>query len=203
MLNEHIIDSSEPVKGTYPTSEWTPGEIVIDHRYIRIPRETTPGKYNLGIKSSTANNSIDKIMLMPIEIEQINREWEATMQENPTNHMIGNVFQLVGYNTRFDRQFNIQLNWKSLQLTDTDYTVFVHAFNSDNILMGQSDSQPVGNTYPTSLWIPNEHVVDTHSIALDPGEYDIKIGMYLPETGDRLTLKNGTDSIIINDLIVP
>ena len=69
--------------------------------------------------------------------------------------------------------------------------------------MGQSDSQPVGNTYPTSLWIPNEHVVDTHSIALDPGKYDIKIGMYLPETGDRLTLKNGADAIIINDLIVP
>ncbi len=203
MLDEHIIDSSEPVKGTYPTNEWTPGEIVIDHRYIRIPRETTPGKYNLGIKSSAANDSIDKIMLMPIEIEKINREWKATIQENPTDHIIGSVFQLVGYNTRFDRQFSIQLNWKSLQLTDTDYTVFVHAFNSDNILMGQSDSQPVRNTYPTSLWIPNEHVVDTHSIALDPGEYDIKIGMYLPETGDRLTLKNGADAIIINDLIVP
>ena len=203
MLDEHIIDSSEPVKGTYPTSKWTPGEIVIDHRHIRIPRETTPGKYNLGIKSSSANDSMDKVILMPIEIEKINREWKATIQENRTDHTIGNVFQLVGYDTRFDQQFRIQLNWKSLQLTNIDYTVFVHAFNADNILIGQSDSQPVNNTYPTSLWIPNEHVVDTHYIALDPGEYDIKIGMYLPNTGDRLTLKNGADAITINNLIIP
>ena len=203
MLDEHIIDSSEPAKGTYPTSKWTPGEIVIDHRYIRIPRETTPGKYNLGIKSSLDNDAIDKVILMPIEIEKINREWKATIQENRTEHTIGNVFQLVGYNTRFDQQFSIQLNWKSLQLTNIDYTVFVHAFNSDNILIGQSDSQPVNNTYPTSLWVPNEHVVDTHYISLNPGEYDIKIGLYLPETGDRLTLNNGTDAIIIENLIVP
>ena len=203
MLDEQIIDSSEPVKGTYPTSQWIPGEIVIDHRHIRIPRDTTPGQYNLIIKSSAANNSIDKIILMPIEIEEITREWEATTTEHPTDFTLGRTFQLVGYNITFDPQFSIQLNWKSLQVTDTDFTVFVHAFNSDNILVGQSDSQPVGSTYPTSLWIPNEHIMDTHSLLLAPGEYDIKIGMYIPETGERLTIIEGKDAIEINDLTVP
>ena len=203
MLDEQIIDSSEPVKGTYPTSQWTPGEVVIDHRHIRIPRDTTPGQYDLIIKSSAANDSIDKIILMPIEIEEITREWEATTTEHTTDFTLDRTFKLVGYNITFDPQFSIQLNWKSLQVTDTDFTVFVHAFNSDNILVGQSDSQPVGNTYPTSLWIPNEYIVDTHPILLIPGAYDIKIGMYLPETGERLTIIEGKDAIEINDLTVP
>ena len=203
MLDEQIIDSSEPVKGTYPTSQWTPGEIVIDHRHIRIPRDTTPGQYDLIIKSFAANDSIDKIILMPIEIEEITREWEATTTEHTTDFTLDRTFKLVGYNITFDPQFSIQLNWKSLQVTDTDFTVFVHAFNSDNILVGQSDSQPVGNTYPTSLWIPNEYIVDTHPILLIPGEYDIKIGMYLPETGERLTIIESKDAIEINDLTVP
>ena len=203
MLNNQIIDSSEPVRGTYPTNQWVSGEIVIDHRHIRIPRDVSPGKHNLTITTSTLNDSAEKINLMPIEIEKITRVWKATITENPTDFTLGSTFKLVGYNITFDPQFSIQLNWKSLQVTDTDFTVFVHAFNSDNILIGQSDSQPVGSTYPTSLWIPNEYIVDTHPILLIPGEYDIKIGMYLPETGERLTITKGNDAIEINDLTVP
>jgi hypothetical protein len=45
--------------------------------------------------------------------------------------------------------------------------------------------------------------MDIHSLLLAPGEYDIKIGMYIPETGERLTIIEGKDAIEINDLTVP
>lgn len=54
---------------------------------------------------------------------------------------------------------------------------------------------PRGGAYPTSRWRPGEVVVDTFDIALPPdlppGEYAIEVGLYIPETGQRLGVVNG------------
>lgn len=43
----HTQDDSQPQRGTYPTSFWDVGEIVIDPRTIHIPADLPPGDYPL------------------------------------------------------------------------------------------------------------------------------------------------------------
>jgi hypothetical protein len=54
----HILDESDqivgqvdawPVQGTYPTSQWTPGETVHDPYRIRVGADAAPGRYRLEI----------------------------------------------------------------------------------------------------------------------------------------------------------
>jgi hypothetical protein len=40
-------DDGQPVGGTYPTSAWVPGEIVVDQHRLQIDPEAPPGSYRL------------------------------------------------------------------------------------------------------------------------------------------------------------
>ena len=42
-------DRQNPVLGMYPTSRWSPGEIVADYFEVPFPRSVPPGRYRLGI----------------------------------------------------------------------------------------------------------------------------------------------------------
>jgi hypothetical protein len=56
--------------------------------------------------------------------------------------------------------------------------------------MGQKDNHPVSGLYLTTEWTPGEKVVDRYEIAtspeIPPGEYPIEIGLYEPDSGERL-----------------
>jgi hypothetical protein len=43
------VDSQHPVLGTYPTSLWTPGQVVADYYEMRLPTDLSPGTYQWGV----------------------------------------------------------------------------------------------------------------------------------------------------------
>jgi hypothetical protein len=57
-------------------------------------------------------------------------------------------------------------------------------------LWAQHDGQPRSNTYPTGLWDEGEIVEDEHGLTLPvdipAGAYEIRVGMYLLDTMQRL-----------------
>jgi hypothetical protein len=59
---------------------------------------------------------------------------------------------------------------------------------------------PQQNQYPTSRWLSDEVVTDTYQITLPPdtpaGSYQLEIGLYIAETGQRLQVvqPNGSES---------
>ena len=92
-----------------------------------------------------------------------------------------------------------------------DYTVFVHLLDSQGQIRGQADSPPRSGKYPTSVWDADEVIADLHTISLGPdlpaGEYRLAIGLYDPETGQRVHTvdENGKmagDRVIISGLVV-
>ena len=42
-------DDSAPCRGFYPTSVWSPPEVVIDAYTLRVPEDAPPGQYELQI----------------------------------------------------------------------------------------------------------------------------------------------------------
>jgi hypothetical protein len=84
------------------------------------------------------------------------------------------------------------LRWRALAVPNGDYTVFVHLIGPDGKLWGQVDSPPLRGYFPTKGWTPGLDLVDRYSIPVDsrapPGTYDVEVGLYRPDSGERLTV---------------
>lgn len=83
---------------------------------------------------------------------------------------------------------------ESSEPISSDYTVFVHFLDSHDALLFTDDHQPAE---PTSSWKSGQTIEykRTHFIPLYPylGTANVEIGLYVPETGERLGMA-GTDT---------
>jgi len=109
----------------------------------------------------------------------------------------GDVARLAGFGlerstVEAGEPTELTLLWEALATPPVDYTVFVHLLDSgDNLVAGQ-DSQPVNGAYPTTIWSPNEQILDQHALptpaSLSPGHYRLAIGLYHQPSGERLAI---------------
>ena len=84
----------------------------------------------------------------------------------------------------------VPLVWRAEAETPTDYRVFVHLVDATGAIVAQSDAAPAGWTRPTTGWLPGEYVLDTHILTLPAtlpdGPLSLRVGLYDPDTGQRL-----------------
>jgi hypothetical protein len=85
------------------------------------------------------------------------------------------------------------LYWQALATPQMDYTVFVHLVDlSSNNIVAQQDSPPLQGTFPTGLWQTDDFFFDTYRLRLPEnlrsGAYQLRVGLYQPETRQRLTV---------------
>lgn len=80
-------------------------------------------------------------------------------------------------------ELRVALYWQPKEELAEDYRSCVHLVDEDGRIIAQSDHQPGGDYYPTSLWRPGETLPDAHTltIPLDAprGTYRLLVGMYL------------------------
>jgi hypothetical protein len=114
--------------------------------------------------------------------------------ENPLRKDLGDKVRFLGYNIesgfRPGDNIHLTLFWQALQDMDTSYTVFCHLIGPDGRVWGQKDMPPAAGFHPTDSWVDKEIVRDQRDILTDPsgptGMYTFHIGMYFPQTGERL-----------------
>lgn len=101
---------------------------------------------------------------------------------------------------------DLTLFWAPRGRPSGDYTVFVHLLDSQEQIQSQADSPPRAGQYPTSIWDAGEVIADLHTISLGPdlpaGEYRLAIGLYDPETGERVGIVDGSGQITEDRLII-
>jgi 4-amino-4-deoxy-L-arabinose transferase-like glycosyltransferase len=89
----------------------------------------------------------------------------------------------------------LTLFWQAREPVPENLKVFVHLVDAGGQLMAQRDSEPVGGLRPTFTWGLGEPIVDRHGVLLpDPfpqGEYWLVVGLYDPDSGDRLPVSAG------------
>jgi hypothetical protein len=214
----HLVDDSRRVVGNgtarpndwvYPTTFWRPGlDTVAAQQPVKLETDPLePGRYWLAVAlfdpaagrrlplTEGSSDSPDTFFIGPLKVPlpappPVPPPAEAEV-------IFGNLIQLSGL--RLDtpsvsagEPVQLSLLWQALDTPPLDYTVFVHLLDAgDNIVTG-NDTQPVNNTYPTTLWSPGERILDRHTIPtpafLPPGQYRLVIGLYYQPTGERLPL---------------
>jgi hypothetical protein len=136
---------------------------------------------------------------------------------------LADAVALVGYDLspqspRPGEALGVSLYWEALQPLEDQYHTFVHLLDAQGQKVAQSDRQPGGVYYPTTLWRPGERLRDDHTLAI-PGDapagvYSLVAGMYAfaadgtlaplgepvlvgqvgVETGQRLPVEGGRNS---------
>ncbi|MBD3313151.1 hypothetical protein GF345_01785 [Candidatus Woesearchaeota archaeon] len=79
----------------------------------------------------------------------------------------------------------ILYKWKARKSMEKDYVVFVHFLDNDREMAFNNDHMP---DRPASTWLPGETIIDRQvftvpdSPDIPSGQYDMKIGLWIPET---------------------
>jgi hypothetical protein len=186
----------------YPTHQWPRGLVLRDVRTIEVWPGTPPGSYQVAISVYDPASGRwlpsaggGDVLIGPIELPR--REpppVEALDIEHPLPANLGGKVRLLGYNLtgalRPDNEVHLTLFWQALKAMEEDYTVFIHLTDLEGQLWGQKDNPPVDGFYPTTTWEAGEIVRDQYDLGIapdaPPGPYQIEVGIYLAETGERL-----------------
>jgi hypothetical protein len=194
---------SYPGGGKWPTTLLEPGDVVVDtyqvpvsptseftHAPTRVLIAVGIYDYNEpgrpGMPAATAVGELVEPVIAAVKL--VPWEWPEPIQTGPPVDFLDRI-TLVGY--RFEDNYEaITFYWRANAPVDTDYTVFIQAWDTET---GQYkvgfDGPPRQGDYPTSYWEAGEIIVDTHPIdlaQLQSGSYYILVGLYDPVTGDRL-----------------
>lgn len=143
------------------------------------------------------------------------RAQDATSPAVEAQATLGGAARLVGYDltpspARAGQPVRLVLHWRAVGQLDRDNTVFAHVLDGQNRVVAQRDSPPLAGLAPTSLWLPGDTLADEYLIdlpaALPAGEYRLEVGMYDPESGQRLPAVGAggrqTDAIVLGQPLV-
>jgi hypothetical protein len=161
--------------------------LVVSRHELALPAELARGSYAL---------LVDGRPLGEVEL----RNFQIPAELNPVaDTTFGNQISLAGYLfSPTEDYLGLSVAWQAQQSPLPDYTVFVQLLDLDTgERVAGIDTQPLKGEWPTGRWIEGEVVVDEYFVAVPPdlpaGSYSLIIGLYRPDTGQRLTLSNGQD----------
>lgn len=100
---------------------------------------------------------------------------------------------------QWGQDLGVVLEWQASGEVAEDYTAFVHLVDEEGRLWGQEDRLVQDDSrQPTSAWESGNRTVERYALPLlagiPPGKYQVKVGLYKSNTGERLNLlnENGT-----------
>jgi 4-amino-4-deoxy-L-arabinose transferase-like glycosyltransferase len=191
----------------YPNVLWAPTEIITETYPVRLIPNAPPGLYRLELSVVHQDErQPDGFEYLPLLDAETNLDYNlypavirvpdpahGTSPSVPLTAQVGELIQLTGYNVEPpapNAPLALTLYWHSTAPIPADYTVFTQLLGPDGQVWAQWDNPPQAGRYPTSAWTAADTVIDRYSLSpregAPPGEYRLLVGMYNPQTGQRL-----------------
>lgn len=198
--------SGKPGASWLYSEGWPTDAIIRQEIGINFPAEARVGTYQLrlGLVQDDAPVSGrpawrpwygEQVTIGRVEVEAWPMETELPEVGHPVKANVGTDIELYGYDLDPSPQpggvWNITLVWQAKQVPAGDVNVFVHLVSAnDGTIAAQLDRIPVDWLRPTTGWRKGEVLVDVYALPipqdLPPGDYSLMVGMYDPETWQRL-----------------
>lgn len=187
-----------PLSASWPTSLWQEDEIVRSHYGFRIEQTLESDDYELRL--TLADHASEDDVGEAVVLDRV--RVHALQPERPLDIRLGDELILRGYDlARSDEALQLILYWQAQRGMETSYKMFTHVVDpaTDEIVV-QDDAVPRRWTYPTTQWQPGEVVEDTIRLSLDgvpSGQYQLRIGCYDPDTGERLPVHGARGDMLL------
>jgi hypothetical protein len=161
--------------------------LIVSRHHLELPADLERGRYALLVDERPLGEVELRHFQVPVEMGQVN------------DIIFGDQVTLAAYQFEPAEDYiSVTIAWQAQRSHLPDYTVFVQLLEAEtNERLAGVDTQPVKGEWPTSHWVKNEVVVDEYVVAvppdLPPGFYQVIVGLYRSETGQRLVLADGQD----------
>lgn len=219
--NQRQGQVNAPLKGMlFHAHRWPVGLTVPDIHYFHLPEDAPEGPYlfemglyhtdsqgRLPIMASADQPLDDKITLGKLQV----RQHPPPPPQYPfADYQFEANIRLTGLDLPASplqpgQTLTYTLHWQATGPISQSYTVFTHLLDAEGNLQAQLDRIPQQGHYPTTWWSAGETVMDPYALPLPDnlaaGPFKLRVGLYLPETGQRLRLKNNHQDFI--DLPIP
>ncbi len=191
-----------PLVQGFPSSEWQKDDIWRANQKLLLRPELVSGVYAMSVQFGEK---------LPIELGSIEVRAPEHISERPPigafqQATFDGLGSLEGYEApaeiRAGESLPVTLVWRATGRAKTSYRVFVQLIDDEGKLVTGSDQIPDAWQRPTSGWIMGEYIIDTHALNLPPdlkpGVYSLIVGLYDPDTMQRLRLNSGADAVTLN-----
>jgi len=146
------------------------------------------------------------------------RQFGRPSMQTTLDVSLGDEIRLLGYDLAppacsvsaegdTDCSLDLVLYWQAQRAIGADYSVFVHVVGPDGRIWGQRDAGPDAGAYSTRRWAAGEVVADPLRVTLppdiQPGTFNVAVGMYLPGTGQRLPVLAAGGRAANDEVILP
>ncbi len=194
------------VSPDWPTGEWPANAIVRDAYALQIDPWLEDGVHKVTAtlvregNGETAGDSVEigeVVMSAPerrFNAPAMSRTVDATFSA-PSGASEQPVLRLLGYDLEVrEDTAQITLHWRALRRMSVLYKFFIHLYEQESgKLASQVDWMPRDWAYPTTWWEVGEIVSDEVDLSLKdiaPGSYRLGVGVYHPDTGERLNISD-------------
>lgn len=198
-----IVQSVQvPLYPDWPTDRW-PANAVVRTRYpLQIDPFASLGRLSLYltlIDEAQGEAVGTPVRLETLTVRSLPRTFDVSSMEHKLDVSFGCELDLLGYDLRQDSEgIDLTLHWRAQQRMEVPYKFFVHLYDEGGNLAAQKDFMPHNWTYLTTWWEKGEIVSDEISFSLEDlpgGEYRLGIGVYHPDTGDRLPVRGASSDL--------
>ncbi|MEM7345075.1 MAG: DUF2079 domain-containing protein [Chloroflexota bacterium] len=216
----------------YPPHLWQPNEVIITETLPQLLPDTFHIGLAVGPEESFGDTAqrLPIELVNPTTVNLYPAHWaqlgtfrrqgpllEALPATNtlqpltPINQQFGSIINLTGVWLSDNRlqagdTFSILFEWDAETIPDIDYVVFIHLVDPKGQRVAQKDEPPTWLTsMPTSGWPPQQSLIARHTLSLPPGAhgaYTLQMGLYNPDTLERLLLSDGSDHVTIGGIII-
>lgn len=209
-LGQSII----PITLSYPMDRWQAGDVFQTRHRVRVPAENQGGVQPLqvAVLDNTGAVIASPVRLTDVTVAIADRRFEVPANiSHPERVELGSGVTFLGYDlepqtVKPGETVHLTLYWQARAPMDRSYKVFTHLLNVGIGMWGQVDAFPVNGTRPTTGWLPGEVIIDRYDIPVNPaapaGEYVIEVGMYDPETLERLPVVAGGQRLPENRILI-
>jgi hypothetical protein len=214
---QHALWEGVPVNGRYPTQTWQANEVVRDPWQLDLPASLPSGTYDLELALVGENGrEVGRLALESFTV--VGREHDFTFDQPPAviqRARFGEDVQFLGYDLKGGiagerlapgQELQVTLFWQAEATPDRNYTVFVQILDEAGRVRVQHDGQPGDGVLITTTWAPGEYVSDRHTLVLPDdlptGDYRLIAGMYLPDSGERLSVYDQTGQPVGDHIIL-
>lgn len=170
-----------------------------DYQHIRFFYGPNPAYDADGFVAQWLDACCEKLsdlQVLGMRVQEFDTPASSLAARVPYDAMFEDGIVLTGYRVvdselRAGETLHLTLFWSARSSVTQSYTVFSHLLASDEVYVAGADNLPDEGRHPTDGWLIGETVVDPHRIqvpaGIAPGSYRIGVGLYLLETGVRLT----------------
>jgi hypothetical protein len=203
-----------------------PGYRLASRYVLALPEDLPQGAYTITVTVRRQNGAallvaVDGQQLPSLPLVAVAHPPDVSRTPVVADYEAGAAFgaaaeiALVGYDAPAwalpGEPVRVALVWAAQAAVTQDLKVFVHLLDREDRLVAQSDGRPVFGFYPTTQWQPGDYVRDEHLVTLPgdlpPGHYRVVVGLYAPDTGERVAAAlSGAllpdDRVLLHDLRV-